>query len=66
MDGRNKMEKQDALFKVFLPHAGGVAADLGRTFLLAAFYSAAFLLKQTTYPLLCCLGNTWFCEGKLR
>lgn len=38
------------MFEVFLPHTGGIAADLGRVFPLAAFYSAAFLLKQMAYP----------------
>jgi len=65
-DRRNGTEKQDAVFEVFLPHAGGVTADLGGVFPLAAFYSAAFPLKQMAYPLLCYPVTIWFCEGKLQ
>lgn len=52
------------LLGVFPPHIGGVAADLGRVFPLAALYTAVFLLRQLAYLLFCCQVNTWFCEGK--
>lgn len=48
-----------------MPHAGGVAADLGRASPQAAFHSAASLLEQMVYTLLCYPVNTWFSKGKL-
>lgn len=36
------MRMQNTLFGVLLPHIGGVVADLGRVFPLAAFFIAVF------------------------
>lgn len=64
---RDRMQMQNTLFGVLLPHIGGVVADLGRVFPLAAFFIAVFfLLRQLAYQLFCCQANTWFCEGKLQ